>query len=117
MEDNTITTVAIRCATSTNLMEGITKKLVLITLETVFKRGGKYGCATESARNVDGAITTPQGFILSGSVIQALSVFRLIMTIENFQSPLPIKGLMSDCLEYKALKAICICNISQLSMS
>ena len=68
-------------ATRINLAEGIIKIITIITLETLFKRGKISGCATESARNVNEIILTTQGFMLSGSVIQALSVFRLIMNI------------------------------------
>ena len=62
------------------------------------------GCASARAVNVDEIIPTPQGFILSGSVIQVLSVFWLIMDIGSWQAPLQFKGLMSDNLGEGSLK-------------
>ena len=57
------------------------------------------GCATVSARNSDVIIPTTQGFMLSGRVVQALSVFRLIITIGSFQAMLQVKGLLTDSIE------------------
>ena len=72
-------------------MEEIIKMITLITLENMFKRGKFSGCATTIAINLDGIIPTPQGFILSVRVIQAISVFRLIMTIGSFQELLVVR--------------------------
>ena len=58
-----------------NLMEGIIKMITIITLVTVFKRGEISGCDNASTRTVDGIITTPHVFMMSGIMIQALSVF------------------------------------------
>ena len=79
-------------------MEGIITETV-ITLETVFKRGETAVCANLRKRNVDVIIPTPQGFMLSVRVIQALSVLRLIMNIGTCQEPLPTIGLLADHLE------------------
>ena len=83
-------TLASGSAARKNIMEGIIKMITVITLETVFKRGEISGCATASARNVDGIIPPPQGFMMSCRVIQALYVFQLIMTVGSCQAPLPI---------------------------
>ena len=76
-------------------------------------------CATASARNVYRIIPTPLGFMLSGRVIQALSVFRLIMNIGSCQErPIQIMGLMGDLLEEEGLKsATWLITIWQLSLS
>ena len=65
-------TIASESSTRTNITDKKIKRITIIALETVFKRGEIYGCATTIAINVDGIIPTPQGFIMSGSVIQAL---------------------------------------------
>ena len=83
-------------------MEGIISKTV-ITLETAFKSRYIAGCAYESVINADGIIPTPLGFMMSVSVIQALSVFRSIMNIGNCQAPLPIMGLLAAHTEEEAL--------------
>ena len=93
-DSNARMTVANGSATRKNIMEGIMMEDV-ITLETVFKREKLYGCATTSAKNVDGIIPVPQGLLMSGSVIQSLYVFQLIVTIGSCQEPLPIMGLMT----------------------
>ena len=92
-------------------MEGTIKNKPLITLEIVFKRGEISGCATERARNVDGIIPTPQGFMLSERVIQSLSTFWLIMTIGSCQEMIPIKILLAARLEKDTNKADCIISI------
>ena len=71
----------------------------VITLETVFKRGETYGCANTSAINVDGIIPTPKGFMMSGRLIQVISVFRFIMDIGSCQALLKVKGLLADHME------------------
>ena len=76
-------------------------------------------CATISAINVDVIIPTPMSFMLSDSVIQALSLFRFITTIGSCQTrPLPIMGLMVAFLEEEALKAATwLLNICQIYFS
>ena len=69
-EANAIMTVASGSVTRTNPMEGVIKTITVITLEKVLKTGDISGCATASARNVYVIITTPQFFILCGSMIQ-----------------------------------------------
>ena len=83
----------------------------------VFKRSKIYGCANTSAINVCVIIPTPQSFILIGIIIKALSIFRFIMTIGSCQAPLPIKRLLIDTLEEKALKADWLLNIRHISLS
>ena len=68
-------------------------------METAFKIWEISLCATESARNMDVIIPTPQGFMLSVRVIQALSVLRLIMNIGTCQEPLTTIGLLADHIE------------------
>ena len=116
-EANTRMTVAIGSATRTNTTEGIIMEII-ITLETVFKRGYIYGRDTKSARNVDGIMPKPKGFILSGSFIQKFSVFQSIMTIGSCQAPLPTMGLLEYRLEEEALKTVnWLLNIRQISLS
>ena len=55
---------------------------------------------------MDDIIPTPQNFMLSGSVIQALSVFQLIMTIGSCHEALPIMVPLEYCLEEEALKEV-----------
>ena len=43
-----------------------------MNLETVSERGEMSGCDTASEIDADGIKPTPQGFMLSGSVIQEL---------------------------------------------
>ena len=65
-----------------------------------------------------GIIPTPQDFMLSGSVIQAIYIFQLIMNIGSCQAPLPIMGLLKACLNEEAIKeATRILNIRQTSLS
>ena len=67
---------------------------------------------------MDGIIPTPQGFMLSGIMIQALYVFRLIMTIEICYIPLSIMGLLADFMEEEVFKVDnWLLNIFQLSLS
>ena len=78
----------------------------VIILEVVFKRGGISGCYTASTRNMKGILPTTLGFMLSGSVFQALFVFRVIPTIGSCQSrKLPIMELLEALLEEKAMNA------------
>ena len=69
-------------------------------------------------RNICGwIIPTPQGFMLCGSVIQALSFFRLIIDIVSCQALIKTKGLLAYSMEDETLKAYWLLNILQLSLS
>ena len=105
-EYNAIMTMASGRAKRKNLMEGIIKMITIINLEMVTKRGEISGCDTASAINVDGIITTPMGFILSGKVIPELSVLQLITTIGSCQEPPLIMVLLADLLEEEVLKEL-----------
>ena len=84
----------------------------------MFKIGEIYIRDNASTINVDGIIPTPLCFMLSGSVIQAVYVFRLITTVGIFQAPLPIIRLIAAILEEETRKAAtCFINIRQLSLS
>ena len=85
----------------------------------MFKRGEISGCDTERAINVDLIIPTSLGFMMDGSVIQSLSVFRLITNIGSCQErPLPIMELLAYILEEEAIKAATwVLTIRQLSLS
>ena len=76
-------------ATRKNVMEEIIKAKTVITLETVFKRGEISGCYIACARNVGGIIPTPQGFMLSVSLIQGNIVWgrRHSRSLDNQHNP------------------------------
>ena len=75
-------------ATRMNIMKKIIKMITVITLETVFKIGAIAVFTTKNTRNTDVIIPTTQGFMISDSVIKALSIFWFIMNIGSFQAPL-----------------------------
>ena len=90
--------VASGSATRTNIIEG-GNNVNSNNFGTVFKIRLIAGCDTTRARNVNGIIPTPQDFMLSGNLIQALSILRFIMTIGSCQEPLPIMVLLAYHLD------------------